>query len=407
MNEAAKKMRHRDISGKSLFDLLYLISIIIFVVLLLMHPSGLQSEVIFRRGQDLLADFLNSVRHVAGGQPYIDGHIQPPLGFLLLMPFRYFADFTCKLDVLWQTPMAIFAAVLFVFISECWLFFMLKKFMKKLSGFPELLWLFFSGVNIFSIERGTAVIFSAGCIAGFLAWYDSSKRRERILSYLLLAAAFALKIYPALFGLLLLKRRDWRGVGWSIVFGLLLTFPLFLFFDGGFNNIPVLLKNLQAYRGDYSFTEWNLKVIHIFTSGVINAEHKAVFMIIRRCVDAVAILCCISAFFSRKDEKLIFSIACLLILCPVGAAYYTMHYLAVPFLQMYHKTNCRNFVTLCWVVLLTPLRFPLDFNGFLFPLILCVLLIYDVYEQIKYRDFAWKKFLCSGAENCKEQSDVL
>ena len=126
-------------------------------------------------------------------------------------------------------------------------------------------------------------------------------------------------------------------------------------------------------------------------------------MIIRRCVDAVAILCCISAFFSRKDEKLIFSIACLLILCPVGAGYYTMLYLSVSFLQVYNqKRNC-NLVTLCWVLLLTPLRFEFHFNDLLCPILLHTLLLYGLYEQIKNQDFIWLKMADPEPAACKVQ----
>ena len=406
MKYAVEKIRNLDVSGKLLFNFCFLISAALFVVLLLVQSSGVQKEVVFQCGKDFLADFLNSVRHVAGSQPYVDGHIQPPLGFLLLMPFKHFADFSCELEVLLKNPKAIFSAVFFVAISECWLFFMLKKFLKKLNGFPELIWLFISGVNIFSMERGTVVIFSAGCIAGFLAWYDSPEKKERLLSYFLLSVAFALKIYPVLFGILLLKRRDWQGVLFCMLSGLLLTFPLFLFFDGGFNNIHILMHNLQKYRNEYSFTLWDLRIMHIFTPGAISVEHKAVYMILRRCVDAMIIFCNIASFFSRRDEKLIFSIACLMILCPVGAGYYTMLYLAVPFLQVYNYKKCRNFVTLCWVLLLTPLRFEFHFNDLLCPLLLHTLLLYGLYEQIKNQDFIWLKMTDSEPAECKAQSDV-
>ena len=239
---------------------------------------------------------------------------------------------------------------------------------------------------------------SAGCIAGFLAWYDSDIKKERIFACFLLAAAFALKIYPALFGLLLLKRRDYKGIGYSLLFGLLLTFPLFCFFNGGFGNIPYLLDNLQRYRGDYFFTDWNLRVIHIFTPGGIEAADKEVFLIIRRCIDVIAIGSTAVSFFSRRDERLMFSVASMLILCPVGAAYYTMLYLAVPFIAAYQNDKCSNFITLCWVLLLTPLRFALDFNDFLFPLLLCAMLIYNLCRQIKNKDFMF---------NRKGKSDVF
>lgn len=386
-----QQYKNTELSGQRLFDLLFCISALIFIIHFICAPSGLQREVFFKQGYDFFADFINTVRHIAAGQPYANGHIQPPLGFLLLAPFQYFADFGNKYEVIRTNPPVLFAAILFMGLAELFLFGMLKKFLKNEKGFPVLVYFFFSGINLYAMERGTVVVFAAACVAGFFAFYDSEIRRERIFGCFLLAAAAALKVYPALFGLLLLKRRDWQEILWCALFGLLLTFPLFLFFDGAFDNIPLLLKNLSGYREKYLVTNWNKLVIQIFTSGNVTHEIHAVFAVFRQVIDYLLFLCCTAAFFSKRDELLILSVACIIILCPVGAGFYTLMYLAVPFISSYRNKKTPDFILLSYVLLLTPLRFPLELNMLASQIILLFLPLYNLYQQIRQRDFIFLK----------------
>ena len=386
-----KKLLKGELTGQRLFDFFFCISLLAFTVHLACAPCGLQRDVFFKQGYDFFADFINTVRHIAAGQPYANGHIQPPLGFLLLAPFQYFADFGNKYEVIRTNPSVLFAAILFMGLSELFLFVMLKKFLKNEKGFPVLVYFFFSGINLYAMERGTVVVFTAACVAGFFAFYDSEVRRERIFSCFLLAAAAALKVYPALFGLLLLKRRDWQGILWCALFGLLLTFPLFLFFDGAFDNIPLLLKNLGAYREEYLITDWDKQVIRIFISGNVTPATHVIFAAFRQFVDYLLILCCAAAFFSKRDDYLILSAGCIIILCPVGAGFYTLMYLAVPFISTYINKKTPDFILLCCVLLLTPLRFPLEFNTLASQVILLFLPLYNLYQQIRQRDFVFLK----------------
>ena len=161
MKDLSDKKLKRELSPRKMFDLLFGISLLIFAVHFLLEPSGLQRDVFFAQGYDLLADFLNTVRHITGGQPYADGHIQPPLGFLLLHPFKYFADFNNKLEVLHSMPGAMFAAIFFMVLSEAFLFFMLKKFLKNGRCIPVLLYFLFSSINLYAVERGTNTVLLA------------------------------------------------------------------------------------------------------------------------------------------------------------------------------------------------------------------------------------------------------
>ena len=162
---------HTELSGRQLTDLTAGVMFALFAVLFLLFPDGLQRDLFYNRGSDLLADFLNSVRHVDSGNPYALGHIQPPLGYLVLLPFTLFADFSQPLSVVWNSAGALTAAAVFVALSEVMLAAFLYIYIKERYGktLPVLFWIIFSGVNFSAMERGTAVILSAGCVAGFFA----------------------------------------------------------------------------------------------------------------------------------------------------------------------------------------------------------------------------------------------
>ena len=68
MKDLSDKKLKRELSPRKTFDLLFCISLLIFAVHFLLEPFELQRDVFFAQGYDLLADFLNTVRHIAKGE---------------------------------------------------------------------------------------------------------------------------------------------------------------------------------------------------------------------------------------------------------------------------------------------------------------------------------------------------
>ena len=96
---------------------------------------------------------------------------------------------------------------------------------------------------IWAIERGNIVIWAMVCTMYFCFYYDSEDKKRREISYLLLGIAISLKIYPVLFGLFLLKKKDIKGILKTILYvAIFILFPLFI--TGGFDTIRAYICSL-------------------------------------------------------------------------------------------------------------------------------------------------------------------
>jgi hypothetical protein len=87
----------------------------------------------------------------------------------------------------------------------------------------------------------------------FLWTYRSNSVGAQQVGFLCLAMAAALKIFPAVFGILLLIDKRYRDTLILIIEGLLFAFLPFLWLNGGiWKNVPLLLAALQAHAKAYA-----------------------------------------------------------------------------------------------------------------------------------------------------------
>jgi len=69
-----------------------------------------------------------------------------------------------------------------------------------------------------------------------------------------LAFAATLKVYPVLLGFLYFEKKQYREIFLSAIITLLLVFVPFLFFKGGFANIPKQISNIRLNTDSYNYT---------------------------------------------------------------------------------------------------------------------------------------------------------
>lgn len=96
---------------------------------------------------------------------------------------------------------------------------------------------------LYLMERGNSAILCLIFLMFFIYGYKSDKKYIRHLAYISLAIAASIKIYPALFGLLIIRDKDWKGAMWAIIYGVIIFFVPFVFF-GGFKNIGLFIQNI-------------------------------------------------------------------------------------------------------------------------------------------------------------------
>ena len=107
--------------------------------------------------------------------------------------------------------------------------------------------LFSTGI-IWAVERGNIVILAMVCTMYFCFNYESKDKKKEQISYLLLGIAISIKIYPAVFCLLLLKDKNYKAIVKIIVYVILFTLiPLAI--SGG---IPTILAYIRSLFGQVS-----------------------------------------------------------------------------------------------------------------------------------------------------------
>ena len=208
------------------------------------------------QGDTLFSDFFRSVRDAAMGSAVYSERrvIYPPLAnavFWLIsrvMPAAYLEAPVAQ----WSTWHSYPAAVLGVSFFLCLLFVLLAGVLGRepYSRPLRLLLTLFLAASfpvLFLIERGNLVLLCLVALIVYSQNYDSDSAVAREVGLFALAVATALKIYPLLFGLPLIRERRWRDALRAALYAFLLFFIPSFFFGGPLFCAWWLVKNTLYY----------------------------------------------------------------------------------------------------------------------------------------------------------------
>jgi hypothetical protein len=338
--------------------------------------------------EKLFGDFFLVLTWIADKNPYSDSlaSIYLPLCYLILYPFSFLNDYaSISLDDAWNSEIGMLSAFFFSIFSLIFLYFSLYKLGKKpkstlmISGF-----LFFSSMNQLAITTGNFIILSAAFVSAFLWLYDSPKKEYRALSLIFLSIAAVLKIYPALFGLLLVFDKKYKSLAFCVIFGLALTFLPFLFFDPGFfENIQQLLTNLQEFVG--SGSRWGLptlmaKVVDSTTLPIICVDISRYLQLL---LIAVSIILC---FFTQNTWLKIAIVSIVVVITPHVAWHFCGLYFFPAIILFFNKqtfTKKDLLYTLLFCIFLNPFQILHNLWALnnVALLLIWVLLVFDILKE--------------------------
>ena len=97
-----------------------------------------------------------------------------------------------------------------------------------------------------SIQRGNVVILVAILLAFSWLWMDSDNRIKQELALLFIAVSAGFKLYPALIGIVYLKRKEWKKAFRLVLYGIIAVFVPFIFF-GGLSGMRSLIHTLTGF----------------------------------------------------------------------------------------------------------------------------------------------------------------
>lgn len=344
----------------SLFIKLMSVFVLLFMIGFILDPQGSQLNVFFIKTKDFFADFFNVLHYISERNPYFnerngfDQKVYLPLSYLLLYPFTLFSDYkNLSLTEASFSNVGLVSVFVFSLLSVWLLFYSLNKMWvnQKLSvKVWVFILLFFSYINLFSIERGNLIVIVVGCIVFFLNYYNSNNKNLRYLALVLLCLASIIKIYPVLLGLLLVKDKRYKDILFCVVTSLILTILPVFFFENGLANFAKLLSNVQlnsnSYGPDAVYPRFSLPHIAFVFSKVLklnNGITLGLIFISKIIVVLCSLISIILMFFQKNEWKRIALLVLVIIQFPTNSALYCGLYFFPVIILYFSRKEFRNF----------------------------------------------------------------
>lgn len=318
-----------------------------FIFTALIHGAGpLTGQLFFGDTHDTFMDFYNCLHSVAGRDPYneINKVQYPPLCELIfyvagkLAPRGY--DFANSY-YLREVQSVTLTFVLFIFVPIILSVYAIEDMSSLTAGRKRLLVLsvLLSSPFLYSFERGNIILYSLAFTLLFISLRNSESKVKREIALICLALAFAIKIYPAAFGVLLLREKKIKEAVRCALYALALFFLPFLCF-GGFGKFMLMIKWLTLSTGSSTAEGLGAKinfatVIRIYMSKFFGMEADIAWPQTVAVILAVILIAC--SIFVRREWMSAAMIALVICGMPAFSYFYVGVFLIIPFVMLTGK----------------------------------------------------------------------
>lgn len=326
---------------KSIFYAIILIGLAALTIASVVTRGYSLEAIFFSDRRDYFMDYFHSIYYSLNG-PYMNYNvIYPPLINIIYEAIGIALEwghgtFTNGFEIR-AYNLGIASYVISVIIAIVITYFIIQRSCRVSK--KEALIFFFIVVTsypmLYCLDRGNSMMFSVIFIALFLMFYDSKSKNKRYLAFIFLGIATSIKIYPGLFGLLILRdglnRRDLKETLICIIICALIFFPPFLLTDGTFMD---MLHNATSFSG-YAITFGQVNIIAMLESSLIalSVENYASYRFIGQILSGLMLLfIAASVIFDKAMPK--WQMVCLLagsqILCAGLGTQYLLLYMVIP-----------------------------------------------------------------------------
>lgn len=284
---------------------------------------------------DAFMDFFNSIQY--GRSPYVNKVIYPPL---INVIYGIFGRLIPK-SIMSAGTVAVRASVpgILAFGLFCVLTAVvsaiaiagIKGYSAKEKWFLGL-GLCFTLPAVFCLERGNSVWLCVAFTMIFVNWYDSPKKLERAAAVLSLAVAASIKIYPAAFGLLLIRHRKWKEVLEAIIAGVLVMFVPFVFFTKENRSVMLWISNIINCSKEFQNDGLGFKLNLSNAIQIVEAGFDVDLSVMTKVLIGLVLLSnCVLVVFNHKMEewKAAALLSLLIILIPGFSWTYTLLFMIV------------------------------------------------------------------------------
>lgn len=341
------------------------VSLCLFLLMNCITQGAATLTVLFTDINDNYMDFFHSLIDAACVNPYTERHvIYPPLCYTLYGLFGHMIpadDYLSGSFYIRSTLAGMFSFGCYLFLSLAALCFFTVQYARKLRVYDPwlIIMLMLSAPMLYTVQRGNFIMLTVACLTAFLCYKDDESCLKRQFGFLMLAVAANIKMYPAVFGLLLVSEKRWRDCFFCLVYGVAL-FVLPMLCYGGLSNIPVLFGNIMRTTGNFSIrlgTRVDLGCLMSFLSakGILSGLFSLLQGKMLLWGTGLLLLCyaCMDTEWKRM--------LCLTIICTFipGFSYmYNLLYL-FPLLLVTIRQNSR---TVCVLLLAALIYYPVDIS---------------------------------------------
>ena len=348
----------------------------LFVMSLIATGGKSIYQFLFYDRKDIFMDFFNSINDCFSGDPYGKKCIYPPLTYVIYTIFSKFLPmdmakkhgmFAVRDSAQGLTVYMIYTLIIVVImLALIWKF--LKGDRKKKLQFSVVTLM--SMPVLYSFDRGNIVWFCMAFLMVYIFTYDSKNKILREIGLISLAIATSIKIYPVVFGLMLLFDKRWAEAKRCIIYGVLIFFVPFLCF-GGFSEFTVLLSNLtnasnflgsigHGYRLNFSNT-----VYGVFD--VLQRRGPRIDKLLQYALYAFYVFYLPCIFLARERWKKIFLLTAVLVGMPPFSYAYSMVFVIIPLMLFLNENKGKPrdvFYAVCFVFCIAPIGYsPVSILG--------------------------------------------
>jgi hypothetical protein len=385
-----EKFRNKSFN-EQLLDIFFITGALLIVVFIIeffvnwftVQPNSIYNNPVFQHNLfDRYMDFFNITYFASTLDPYNSSFASsyPPLNFVfsfffILISWMGGSNVWASGSVAARATAAGLAAlgVYFALTAAAFTFIIIRvqrkfKLSWKTTALLTLLLLISSPV-LFAVERGNYVFIVLFFTSLFLLDYNSEKRVLRELSLVWLAVATAMRLYPAIFIILLLKEKRFADTLKTAVYSLLLFFLPFFIFNGGFvYNVKSYFANTVTFSG-YELLSINVSIVNVFklvwsffSSNIPSALTTVgtVFSVL------LLVLSCVACFLT-KDKWKIITLLCVLCATVPNPSKINALVFVFPAVVAFVAAEHKNKLDILYAVLLLLIVTPVQFGYYIAP----------------------------------------
>lgn len=353
-----------------LFVVCYLLSILFLTAGYICGDRATTKTFVWGEGDDAFMDFFNPLKALLNNNYAVEGFYSesggtyPPLARALIwlcgqvISSQY--AFQNAYEIRANSEGLILWVLIFSLTCMC-IYGMYKKYFsssEKLVPFA----LLFCYPMIFAFERGNIIIIAYAFTLAYFLLYDHENKAARILAYVCLGLAAAIKIYPALFGLVVVATKRKKDILECIMCGLIICLGPFAFV-GGWDALRQYITNVTASSGanSYKAVPYYLNYTNVIgrLADVWNLQlpdasvWKGIF-----CVGVFFLA--VGAIVFKEEYKRWLSIVLIVILLPGYSCMYMTLFYILPLLLLMKK-NTLTKMDVIYTILITVMILPLNF----------------------------------------------